>query len=91
MIYPLKPVSSLLDWLTLTYSPSLRMASPKYRAAWNARHARALSLPIVGRFFRAWDAAGDPHAEAAAEFARHMREFDEEMRARARAHQETSE
>jgi hypothetical protein len=47
----------LLDWATITYSPSRWMVDPAYVEAWKRRHRKALGLPVVGRFFRAWDGA----------------------------------
>ncbi len=54
-------VHSFLDWSTLTWSPSRAAWDEGYVAAWNARRERAKALPLLGRFMRAWEAAG-PHA-----------------------------
>ncbi len=84
-------IRRFLDWSTLTYSPSLMGAARgeafvgvcdgpgmAYASAWWQRRERFARLPLLGRFFRAWDAAGDPHAEAAAEYARAVDEIFEE-------------
>jgi hypothetical protein len=47
----------LLDWATLTYSPSRWAVDPGYVEAWKRRHARALEMPVVGKWMKAWDEA----------------------------------
>jgi hypothetical protein len=50
-------IRRFLDWSTLTYSPSRMAWDDAYAAAWMARRSAAKRLPILGRFFRAWEEA----------------------------------